>query len=734
MTRREAAAVLGVLAAGAALRLVLWSGYGLGDDPGYWHSYHDIYASGIWNEDRAYDLRFAFSLPVAWTMRLLGDGEVGFIGFVTFCSLLNLLLAYGLARQEWGHRWALVAMAILATLPLDVLSSTLFVIDIPLATWCFGAFWLYRQACAAPPGGARVAWGVAAAVGLFLGYSTKQWAAIVGVLFALEALRDPRRTWPATAVCGGGFVALVGAYFGWQWLRFGDPLHDVTVVRRVAAFLPHDWHNQLDYARMLFLPNEYGTRFAGFVPHLAIALGVLVGWRRPGSWRWLAYFLLLFVALTSAPSHREKGQWVILVPHIFRYLCLLAIPMCLALAGGLRALASWSVSMAGAAVAVSLVLGVWQSIGLTAPTRDAYAEGRAAVALLAQHPDDTVHLDYDLAWRWIAMGLRRPGSARVRILRGETPGARAAEYRAIADGILVTGGARLPWYGCHRCTANLDEYPIPGTWRLLEERAGAPALYRREPLRVWRVDTVGPRAEDLLSSQRDWQMRARTLATLLAANEVELAAVMGERMLVVRPPAWLPGVRADVARACLRVDRPHCARRAFEDRPALILDRDALVLLVEATQRTAAFDEARALVTLLQRRFPDVPLEPAMTEIATGVAAGIAQYQVGRLCDARATLEDVWSDPEVPDALRRRAAHHLGLTLYRQRDLAAADTLADAYAATWGRDDVWMELRYRRGEAVARSDPAASRAAFEAIVAEAPESVWAGLARQQLGR
>jgi 4-amino-4-deoxy-L-arabinose transferase-like glycosyltransferase len=734
VTGREAAGVLGVLVAGTAIRLLLWSGFGLGDDPGYWHSYHDIYATGVWSENRAYDLRFAFSLPVVATMRLLGDGEVGFLGFVTFCSLLNLLIAYGLARQEWEHRWAFVAMAVLAVLPLDVLSSTLFVIDIPLATYCFGAFWLYRRACAAPTRRGRLGWGAAAAVGLFLGYSTKQWAAIVGVIFALEALRDPRRTWPATVACGGGFVALVGAYFGWQWLRFGDPLHDVTVVRRVAAFLPHDRVNQLDYARMLFLPNEYGTRFAGFVPHLAIALGLLLGWRRPASLRWLAYFLLLFVALTSAPSHRENGRWVILVPHIFRYLCLLAIPMCLALASGLRELGRWAPRLAAPAVVAVLGLGVVQSVWLTAPTRDAFAEGRAALALLAEYPDDTLHMDHDLAWRWMAMAARRPGVERVRILRGEMPGARAAEYRRIHDGILITGGARLPWYGCHRCTANLDAFPIPGTWTLLHQRDGEPALYRREPLRVWRIDPLAARAARVLDEHPDWSSRATALRELLDPGDVDLAAAVGERMLVARPPASGPDVRADVARACLRARRPHCARAAFADRPALILTREELVLLVEATQGTGAFDEARALATLLQRSFPDVPLEPAMEDIRTGVAAGVAQYRMSRLRAARAALEPVWQAPDVPEPLRRRAAHHLGLTLYRQRDLAAADALTNAYAATWGRDEVWTELRFRRGEATRLSDPAAARAVFAEIVTETPESPWANPARQHLGQ
>src|SRR5262249_20653095 len=147
-----------------------------------------------------------------------------------------------------------LAMALLAALPLDVLSSTLFVIDIPLATYCFAAFWLYRESLKGT-GNRALGFALGASVFLLLGYIAKQWAVLVGLLFAAEGLPTVRTTWRQSLVCAGGFLLLLVAYSGWQWVTFGDPIKDLHAIRGMAIFEPHSWDNLLDYPRMLFLPN-----------------------------------------------------------------------------------------------------------------------------------------------------------------------------------------------------------------------------------------------------------------------------------------------------------------------------------------------------------------------------------------------------------------------------------------------------------------------------------------------
>jgi 4-amino-4-deoxy-L-arabinose transferase-like glycosyltransferase len=485
-TQRRAVVFGLIFVTGVVLRLALFSGYGLGDDPGYFLCYRDIIETGTFNATRAYNYRFSFWIPVVTFLWAFGINEAAWVGFVTLCSAANLVLVYLLARQEWGRRTGLLAMGLLAVLPLDVLSSTLFVIDIPLATYCFTAFWLYRESLART-GRQAIALALGASVFLFLGYSAKQWAVLVGLLFAAEGLRAVRRTWWQSLACGGGFLLLVALYYGWQWVRFGDPIWDIHVVRKIALFLPLDRDILLDYPQMLFLRNQYGTFFAGFFPHAVLVLAILLTVRTPAAGKWLAYTIILLVALAAAPSHRENGRWVVLVPHIFRYLCLLSIPLTLALAAYARELIRWRPAVGTALVAGFVVLSAWQGVALTAPTRDAFSEMRRASAMLRGFPNVRVASDYEFVTRFIAFdgGWRWN---RAIWLKSESPEARGVEFRDLSDMVVVTGGARLPWYGCPRCTANIGELQPPSSWQLIGSIEGQPlTAYRQEPLRIWRV-------------------------------------------------------------------------------------------------------------------------------------------------------------------------------------------------------------------------------------------------------
>src|SRR4029453_4796137 len=92
-----------ILGFGAAFRLLLWSGYGLGDDPNYFMAYHGILLSGTFDRWEPYSMRFGISVPGVLFMKLFGVTEAGFIGAITVYSIVNLAIIYGLARQEWDR-------------------------------------------------------------------------------------------------------------------------------------------------------------------------------------------------------------------------------------------------------------------------------------------------------------------------------------------------------------------------------------------------------------------------------------------------------------------------------------------------------------------------------------------------------------------------------------------------------------------------------------------------------
>src|SRR5690348_12348931 len=82
-----------ILACGLAIRVALFSGYGLGDDANYFAAYHGIDEVGwTWNHAVPYDFRFAFWVPVVAFLKLFGTTEWSWVGFVTLCSMVNLPL------------------------------------------------------------------------------------------------------------------------------------------------------------------------------------------------------------------------------------------------------------------------------------------------------------------------------------------------------------------------------------------------------------------------------------------------------------------------------------------------------------------------------------------------------------------------------------------------------------------------------------------------------------------
>jgi TolA-binding protein len=737
MTRRHRLLWWLVFGAGTVLRLALFSGYGLGDDVGFFSRYHALLIADSFNPIHAYDFRFGLWLGVVGFMRLFGINEAGFIGFVTLCSVANLGLVYLLARQDWDRTTALLAMALLAVFPLDVLCSTLFVIDIPLAMYCFAAFWLYREALARR----SLLWAGAASAMLFVAYTTKQWAVLIGFVFLPEALRDLRRTWRVSLVCGSGFLALVAAYYGWQWARFGDPFHDIHLVRSVAIFLPHSREILVDYPRMLFRANQYGSYFAGFYPHAVLVLAAVFLLRLFRAGKWLVYTAVLLAALAATPSHRVDGQWVVLVPHIFRYLCLLSIPLCLALTAYARELFLLAPRrtprlgpvVGGTLTAGFLVLSVVQSVALTAPTRDAFGEGRRAIRFLRAFPDERVVSDMDFANRYQNLELRRARYDLTRGLKGETLEARAVEFQGISESLVVTGGGRLPWYGCHRCIADLGPLPIPPTWRLLTTFEGRPlAQYRHEPLRIWQVSQAVVKAGELLAGVPDLEGRTALLRDLVTRRDNAVAAAVGNRILEEAPRT--PAVAFLTGKACTALGKLGCAKRHLIDALAGDLPpgqtREALMTLVRVAARSNDFDTARDWARELRRRFPEAPSDPELEDIESGMAEGFARYHGGRYHEARRIYARLAEHDGNADR-RRRARYFLALTLFRQGEILQAVKTANAYRATYGEDPAWVELYFREGEALVARNPPRAHEVFADIMARFPSTLWAQEARRE---
>jgi len=720
-----------ILIAAIVLRVALYGGYGLGDDPNYYTSYHDILKTGQWRPDRAYDWRFAFWVPVVTFMRVFGVKEWAFVGFITLCGVVNVALVYALARQDWDEPWApLVAMALMAVLPLEVLSSTLFVIDIPLATYCYAGLWLYGEARTERRSvRIRIATAVLAGVFLFLGYSAKQWGILVGSIFALEALGRVRATWRYSLACGGTFLLLIGAYLGWQWWRFGDPIKDVHVVRSVAIFLPHSWDIVTDYSRMLLFRTEYGSWLGGWYVQATLVLAVLFLHRLLRAGKWLFFFIIQLASLSAMPSHWENGHWVLLVPHIFRYLCFLSIPLCLALAAYWREAIRWRPALGSAALGVFLAITLAQAIQLTAPTRDAFGEQRRANALLlARFPDERYASDFGFLSRLQDFDFDGMGWNRFQLLRAENPAAQAKELASIKEAVVVTGGARLPWYGCTVCGISTAQFQPTPTWQLMVSFDQAPMTrYRLEPLRIWRVSEGARHAGELLQGVDSAPARLDVLRRLLSQGDYATAIEVGRRLALDgdqprRDVGFLTGI------ACARTNRPLCAADQLGEAADDGLDatgmHEAVIAMADAAYTAGDFATGPAWLSRYRQRFPTVHLDPALADIASGISEGIARYHRLQYAEAERIFTAIRGREDEDPARRQRAHYFQALTLFREGKLDRALAETAAYRDRYGEDPMWIELQFRNAEVRRGAEPEEARRLFGEVATRYPESVW----------
>ena len=68
----------------------------------------------------------------------------------------------------------------------------------------------------------------------------------------------------------------------------------------------------------------------------------------------------------------------------------------------------------------------------------------------------------------------------MRLVRVDDP-VRQALFATIKDGIVVTGGSSLPWWGCRAAPPTWGAFRVPATWALIREFDGPLTAYRAEP-------------------------------------------------------------------------------------------------------------------------------------------------------------------------------------------------------------------------------------------------------------
>ena len=481
------------------LRLAFFAGYGLGDDTIFFRAGLNAVITGHLNVADPNVSRLGMSIPQMLAFRILPVNDFSFV-LPTFAFALGTHAAsLFLARDLLGARGALLTSAFFLTSPYETLTATAFAPDYIVAFWTLLAVlgcWRGQLSGRRRP---MALAGVALACALF----SKTSALLALPVFGLATLASARR-WRGWVAFWGAFGASVVAGsllfkvlgqspLHWYLNRAGGQPggHDVTAMLGPTLAI---------YPRYLFLREpDYGDWMFGVTGWMAM-LGVLAAlwgarterWRGPSRVVLLCFIGLLL--LEFAP-HKLDFHAYYSHPRIFRYLAQVSALVYLSAAFSVEVLlGAHTRALRAGAVALALAawgFGLWEAPRVSEPSWDANRDGRALSRFFHDHPPAapaTVQSDYWHCYR--LEDINNDQHLELRCPLRNTREEKEEFLASIHEGYVVTGGGRVAWYSTRSWALDLSDagFTPPPTWHLLFERDGPVKPWRREPLRVWRVE------------------------------------------------------------------------------------------------------------------------------------------------------------------------------------------------------------------------------------------------------
>ena len=489
LTRADLPWLLGLVSAYLVLRLLYWSGFGLGDDVIFHHNIAMIVQSSqVAPDNIAY--RFTWWLPTALSARLFGLNEVGLVLPTIAMATVGAIVVYAFGKALWGRPGAVIAVLLLIVCPLDFAWSTMFVNDFFLAVLSATTMLLVLRAPLASDAVVRRRLWTLAGVTLWLAYHAKVSVVLLFPALAVVCIARRGEIDREIRYFIGTAAALYALSAVVSYIFTGDPLAPYHVENRFGgavgpgALMSHPLNRDvfLTYPRVLFYPDHLGERLYSFYPHVLVGLAVLgplLGLRSAWPVFWWLFFVMLGMQLAV---NRVDGGWTSLARNV-RHTIVFVYPMILLLTGYLVALRARWPRVCDALLLVLLAFGLSESVSTAEKTKQAFADRRQALTFIASLPSKPVFSDFQLCTYLPALD----ASARipcVELTGDET--ARRARLATIQSGYLVTGGGREPHYGCFECIPLAREVPTD-QWRLLREFPGptVPHPWRPEAVRVW---------------------------------------------------------------------------------------------------------------------------------------------------------------------------------------------------------------------------------------------------------
>jgi hypothetical protein len=478
------------------VRLYFFSGYGLGDDYFFAGPPLHFLDFGTLNFADYRTNRLLLIMPQVFAFLLLPVNDFSFVLPIFIFSLATHALSLFFVRDCLGERAALFTSLLFLTCPFETLTATAFAPDCILAFYSVACLWSCYHGYRTPSHRAMLLGGVL----LACAFLTKISAILMTPVIGLATVLTWRR-WKVWLTFWASFaVAIVGVGFVF-WLLAGDPVqrftqrpwgYDVTdMLYAVLATYPrHLFWRAPDTGHWMF----GWTGLAAIAGMIAALCRIIV--RRFDERDVLIVLFLIYLLVFDLTPHRLDFSAYYSHPRIFRYLAQISpfVYVAAAFLGEvLHRQGKVGKVTAGLMIAALCGFGAYQTPAVTEPSWDPNADGRALSRFFRENPPLTVTtINGD---KWNCDRLRDMNHSQARRLRFNcesfsTDAERREFLTAIDHGYVITGGGSLAWYSNRPWVLNLAElgFEPPAEWELLRQVDAPVKRWRKEPLRIWKVE------------------------------------------------------------------------------------------------------------------------------------------------------------------------------------------------------------------------------------------------------
>lgn len=303
-SRRALWLLLGIVTAGAALRLFFAASFTCYDEFHYAHIIRNLSLGNFTLADASgfYGFRYLLTVPAAGFAALFGFGERALAVWPLLCSLGTIGAAFFIGRRLFGESSGLVAAFLYAVFPLSVVYGTILYPEEILAF--FAAISVLFFLKAEDTSGRRAAL-LYAVCGIFCGfaYFSRISALILLVFYAAYGLFGGWR--PARLLVLAGLAAILLPEAGLNLAKTGNALFSWDAQQlKLAADAASFSSDLLIYPMGMLGANAYGLGLFGFFFHLfsGCALVFLFKLRHDKAWVPLLWFACIFLYLEFGPA------------------------------------------------------------------------------------------------------------------------------------------------------------------------------------------------------------------------------------------------------------------------------------------------------------------------------------------------------------------------------------------------------------------------------------------------